>query len=188
VTSSFELLCLSGSLRAGSSNAAVLTTALTLLPEGVTGHQYEGLAELPHFNPDDDREPRHPAVDDLRRRIATAQAILVCTPEYAGALPGSFKNLLDWTVGGVETGGKPVAWINCSPGATRAAGAHESLGRVLRYTDATVIDAACAHLPLTRDAIGSDGVITDPELRAGIRTAVATLVTEARRLAAEAEL
>lgn len=43
---------------------------------------------------------------------AAADAVLFCTPEYAGALPGSFKNLLDWTVGGGETYGKPAAWIN----------------------------------------------------------------------------
>jgi NAD(P)H-dependent FMN reductase len=73
---------------------------------------YEGLANLPAFNPDDDREPLHPSVAELRQEIARADAVLFCTPEYAGALPGSFKNLLDWTVGGGEVYGKPAAWIN----------------------------------------------------------------------------
>ena len=40
--------------------------------------------------------------------------MLFSTPEYAGALPGSFKNLLDWTVGGGETYGMPVGWVNVS--------------------------------------------------------------------------
>ncbi len=185
VASTFQILGLSGSLRQGSTNAAILTTALRLLPEGATGYLYEGLAQLPHFNPDDDHEPWPPAVTDLRRRIAAADALLICTPEYAGALPGSFKNLLDWTVGGIETSGKPTSWINCSTAATGAAGAHESLARVLRYTDATVVDSACAQVPLLRQAIGPDGAVTDPEIRESIRSAVATLVAEAGRLAAE---
>ena len=53
----------------------------------------------------------------LRRQLADADAVLFCTPEYAGTLPGSLKNLLDWTVGGGELYGKPVAWINvANPG------------------------------------------------------------------------
>ena len=49
------------------------------------------MAELPHFNPDDDREgePVHPAVAQLRAEITAADALLLCTPEYAGALPGA---------------------------------------------------------------------------------------------------
>jgi hypothetical protein len=72
-----------------------------------------------------------PSAAELRRQLRDADGVLICTPEYAGALPGSFKNLLDWTVGGGETYGKPVAWINAS---MRADGAHESLRAVLGYT------------------------------------------------------
>lgn len=101
------ILLISGSLRVGS-NAAALRTVHELVPESVL---FDGLAMLPHFNPDDDAEPLHPAVAALRSAIAEADAVLFCTPEYAGALPGSFKNLLDWTIGG-EIYQKPVAWIN----------------------------------------------------------------------------
>ena len=89
-------------------------------------------AGLPHFNPDDDVEPLDPAVAELRAAIDAADAVLFSTPEYAGALPGSFKNLLDWTIGGGEIYEKPVGWINASAlgGATDA---YESLGIVLRY-------------------------------------------------------
>ena len=61
---------------------------------------YEGLATLPHFNPDDDVEPLPGPVFELRAQVDAAAAVMFCTPEYAGALPGSFKNLLDWSVGG----------------------------------------------------------------------------------------
>ncbi|HEU0128218.1 MAG TPA: NAD(P)H-dependent oxidoreductase, partial [Pseudonocardiaceae bacterium] len=81
--------------------------------------------------------------------------MLFCTPEYAGALPGSFKNLLDWTVGGVEICDKPSAWINASSrGPDGAAGAHESLRAVLSYTGAAIIEAACTTIPVPQHVIG----------------------------------
>jgi chromate reductase len=97
-----EILLVSGSLRHGSTNTSVLRTAAAVAPDGVTTVLYEGLDRLSHFNPDDDYEPLDPGVVDLRAAVASADAILFCTPEYAGALPGSFKNLLEWTVGGGE--------------------------------------------------------------------------------------
>jgi NAD(P)H-dependent FMN reductase len=64
-----------------------------------------------------------------------AGGVVLCTPEYAGTLPGSLKNLLDWTVGGGELYGKPAAWINvAAPG--RGTGADATLRTVLGYVGA----------------------------------------------------
>lgn len=142
----------------------------------VTVSTYEGLAELPHFNPDDDAAPLPPAVAGLRSRIGAADALLLSTPEYAGGLPGSFKNLLDWTIGGGEIYGKPVAWINASTSGTGAADAHDSLRRVLRYAGAEVVEAACAHIPVARDAVGPDGIILDAAIRDRIRDVLSAIV------------
>jgi NAD(P)H-dependent FMN reductase len=173
-----HVLLISGSLRDASTNTAVLRTA-SAVAEGVTTTLYSGMATLPHFNPDDDREgaPVHPAVAELRAAVAAADAILVCTPEYAGALPGALKNLLEWTVGDAGTYEKPIAWINASGPAspTGAADAHESLRRVLGYVHADVVEEACVRIPVTRDAIGADGTLIDPALRAAIAEAVAAL-------------
>jgi NAD(P)H-dependent FMN reductase len=180
----FRVLLVSGSLRGGSTNTALLATARLVAPDGIEASLDASLGRLPHFNPDDDAEGMSldPAVVELRAQIAAADAVVFCTPEYAGGLPGSFKNLLDWTVGGGETYGKPVAWINVSgPAApTGGAGAHASLRSVLKYTGARIIEPACARIPLTRAAIGPDGSIADPAVRAEIATTLATLVRLAR--------
>ena len=86
-----------GSLRRGSTNAAALDAVARIEVPDATFDRYEGLSRLPHFDPDADVDPLHPAVAELRRRIAESDAVLFSTPEYAGTLPGSFKNLLDWT-------------------------------------------------------------------------------------------
>src|SRR3954447_6900540 len=150
--STVSLLLISGSLRAGSTNAAVLRTAAALAPDEVETVLFHGLAELPHFNPDDDVEgqPVHAAVTAMRDAVARADALLICTPEYAGALPGAFKNLLEWTVGDAGIYEEPVAWINAAgPAApSGAADAHDSLRKVLGYVGADVVEAACRRIPL----------------------------------------
>lgn len=159
-----RILLVSGSTRGGSANTAALRTMRAVAGRPVTAVLYEGLSTLPAFNPDDDRAPLPPAPAELRREIAAADAVVFCTPEYAGSLPGSFKNLLDWTVGGGEMYGKPTAWINvAAPG--RGAGAEGSLASVLGYIGAAVIERACRRITLSGQAVGPDGLVNDPSFR-----------------------
>ncbi|MEU2714314.1 NADPH-dependent FMN reductase [Streptomyces sp. NPDC007205] len=165
MTSTPLVLLLSGSLRQGSTNEAVLRTAQIVAPSvGVDTVMYEDLARLPHFNPDDDTDPLPAPVAALRTVLDRADAILICTPEYAGTLPGAFKNLLDWTVGGTEICDKPTAWINAAaPG--RGQGAEGTMRTVLGYTGADIVEPACVRIPVGRDLLAEDGLITDPEVR-----------------------
>jgi NAD(P)H-dependent FMN reductase len=145
------------------------------------------MTDLPHFNPDDDpgdgslgRAPLHAAVEALRAGIGASQAVLLCTPEYAGALPGSFKNLLDWTVGGAEMYGKPVAWINASSSPTGAGDAHASLEKILGYLHVEVVADACARIPVAREDVGDDGLIANTRIRERIVGVLATLARHIR--------
>lgn len=177
-----ELLLITGSPRAGATSTAVLQTVAETVPaDTVTAQMYFGAAALPHFNPDDDYDPPHPAVAELRALIADADALLFSTPEYAGNLPGSFKNLLDWTVGGTEIVGKPTAWINPAA-AGRAEGAYAALRTVLSYTGADIVEAACVRIPVARSAIDTETLtVTDPTARAALATAVTTLAAHANQ-------
>lgn len=143
---------------------------------------YDGLGQLPYFDPDRDHAPLPAPVDELRAAIHAADAILFCTPEYAGALPGSFKNLLEWTIGDDQSRSiyaKPVAWVNASASQTHAADAHDSLRKVLGYAHAAVITDACASIPVTRQAVGGDGLIDDPGIRSAILDTLTTLMSQA---------
>ncbi len=173
------ILLVSGSLRARSTNTAVVRTAKLVAPAPIVASIYEGLADLPHFNPDRDVAPLPPAVAELRQQIHEADAVVFSTPEYAGGLPGSFKNLLDWTIGDDQVGSiyeKPVAWINASP--RGAAQAHESLRIVLGYAHATILEDACAQISVTAADLTDDGQISDAAIRgriAGVLARVAHL-------------
>ncbi|HTT95910.1 MAG TPA: NAD(P)H-dependent oxidoreductase [Solirubrobacterales bacterium] len=179
-----KLLLISGSLRGGSTNSATLRTAAALAPAGVEAAIHDGMGRLPHFNPDDDPADGmglDPEVAALRAALAAADALLLSTPEYAGALPGSFKNLLDWTVGGGQTYGMPVAWINVAGAAAPSGGAdaHDSLRKVLGYTGARIVEDACLRLPLARDDVGADGLVAPREARELIATTVRALAAAA---------
>ena len=154
----------------------MLRTAATEAPPDLECALYDALGDLPHFNPDDAAGLVPPAVAELRAEVHRVDALVFCTPEYAGAMPGSLKNLLEWLIGDDDARSiyqKPVAWINASPrGATDA---HDSLAKVLGYAHATILDEVNAEIPVTSSMIGSGGQIDVEDVRLQIRRVMATL-------------
>ena len=177
--SATRLLLVSGSTRAGSTNVAALRTLAALLPTGVHAELFDDLAGLPAFNPDDDLDPLPAPVLRLRGAIEAADAVLISTPEYAGTLPGAFKNLLDWTVGGTSFTDRPTAWVNvAAPG--RGDGAVETLRLVLGYVGAHLVEPACRRVPVLSAQVGPDGIVADDEVRRGLGEVLQALLDEVR--------
>jgi chromate reductase len=155
-----RLFLICGSTRQNSTNAAVLDVIRRTTPTGSRAVVYQDLSELPAFNPDADNDPLPPLVAQLWAQIAGADAVVISSPEYAGTLPGSVKNLLDWMVGGTEMTDKSVAWINvAAPG--RGRGAVTTLESVLGYIGASVVTDACLTVPVSPRSVDADGVLTD---------------------------
>lgn len=173
MTAAIRLLLVSGSTRPHSTNTAALRTLRDVTPPEVQASLYAGLTELPAFIPDEDSPP--PAtVEALRQELARADAVVFCTPEYAGSLPGSLKNLLDWTVGSGELYGKPVAWINVAAEG-RGTGAEATMATVLGYVGADIITQGCARVPVPRDTV-EDGAVVSDEVRARLADIVAAIL------------
>ena len=95
--STIRILGLSGSLRSGSHNTALLRAAALTLPSGAELEVFDGLRDLPAYDADLDTPEREPeAVAHLRAAIAEADGVLISTPEFNGSIPGALKNALDW--------------------------------------------------------------------------------------------
>lgn len=169
------ILLISGSTRLGSVNTAVIATVAELVKAPYSTNVYADLGDLPHFNPDLDRDLLPEEVVELRAAIQNASALLISTPEYAGTMPGALKNLLEWTIGGVEISGIPTAWINPSTNPLRAKGTYSTLATVLGYTGAVLIDEACVDVPVPRQSISPDGLIHDETIRQVITQALGSL-------------
>jgi NAD(P)H-dependent FMN reductase len=174
-----KILGVSGSLRANSSNAAILRAVVAVAPAGAAVELYEGVGDLPHFNPDLDREGATPPppIADLRERLAAADAVVICSPEYAHGVPGALKNALDWLVSVVELIGKPVAVISVAPSGGEHAQAQ--LVQTLGVMSWRVVGAACARIALGRAQLDLRGDVADPAVLARLRESVAALVAAA---------
>jgi chromate reductase len=156
-----RILLISGSIPEGSLHTAALRTAVRLAPSGIAATLYDGLRSLPAFVPGESTLPGAVAV--LRHEVNAADAVLFSTPEYAGSVPGSLKNLLDWLVDGGELDGKPVAWLSvAAPGQDE--GALATLETVLGHGNARVLRSACIRIPLSLEAVDATGIVADPRL------------------------
>jgi chromate reductase len=109
-----QILAISGSLRAASTNTNLLKAAATLAPDDVTLVVYDGLGTLPPFNPDLDKETPGVAVAGFRTQLRESSAVIISTPEYAHGVPGALKNALDWIAASGELYKKPVAIFSAS--------------------------------------------------------------------------
>ena len=170
-----KILGIPGSLRATSSNAAILRAAARVAPAGMEITVYDGLATLPHFSPDLDVDPLPAPVQDLRARIAAADALMISCPEYAHGMPGSLKNALDWLVSALEALDKRVLLLSASPGG--ATHAHAQLAEVLRTMNLRLVDGG-AH-QFTRARLDASGEVADEAMLAAIRRALADLAATA---------
>jgi chromate reductase, NAD(P)H dehydrogenase (quinone) len=167
-------LTIAGSLRRASTNKAALAAFALLAPAGVEVESYEGLAELPPFNPDLDFEgaAAPTAVAALRAAVGRADALVIAAPEYAHGLPGAFKNALDWLVASDAIVGKPVALINASP---RAFHAQADLREILSTMAARLLPEAFASVPLLSAPRGAVEIVADANLAAPLRAAALAL-------------
>lgn len=109
-----KIMAILGSLRSNSVNELLLRHLSDKYRDTLDIRRYNGLAGLPHFNPDIDNEMLPQSVQEFREQIEAADGIVICTPEYVFSLPGALKNALEWTVSTTLFSGKPVALIVAS--------------------------------------------------------------------------
>lgn len=169
---SFHILALSGSLRKLSHNTTALRAMAILAPDDVSVEVYEGLHQLPLFNPDL-QESAVPEVLRLKAALADADGVVIASPEYAHGISGVMKNALDWLVGGDEFVHMPVALVNTSP---RASHALEALREVVATMCGDIIDDACVTVSLLGSILDAEGIAADPTFASQLQTCLRMLI------------
>jgi NAD(P)H-dependent FMN reductase len=164
-----QILAISGSLRRVSLNTTLLHSLVLLAPVHLRITLYEGLGDLPHFNPDREDEDI-PAVRDFRDRVQAADGLILSSPEYAHGVPGVLKNALDWIVGSGELIDKPIALFNPSPSSVYA---QASLTETLTVMTGRILTDASLTLPLRGSRLDEAGIAAHPEFGPPLRTALA---------------
>lgn len=160
-----RVLGISGSLRRGSLNSALLRAAAERLPAGAELATFGRLAEVPPFSEDTETGPAPDAVRELREAIRDADAVLIATPEYNHSLPGQLKNALDWAsrpAGRSALNGKPAAAIGASKSMFGGVWAQAELRKVLTAMGGRVVEA---ELPVAHahERLAGERLELDPE-------------------------
>jgi len=127
------IFAICGSTRNDSANARLIQAIGNFLPEDFVLNIWPNIDQIPHFNPDldSDQQSAPEVVSSFRTVIKTADAILICTPEYAMGLPGSFKNALNWTVSSASLTKKPTWAIVAAVQGEKTFSSLESILQVL---------------------------------------------------------
>ena len=155
-----NILAISGSLRAASTNLKIIENVAKLAADRLKISICQNLSKLSAFNPDLDGEGVNPPpeIAHLRRQINEADGVLICTPEYVFAVPGALKNAIDWTVSSGAFMNKPTALITASGLGEKA---HESLLLTLRTLEAKIGENSALLISHARTKVNSEGVISD---------------------------
>src|SRR5579871_6881011 len=115
-----RILGISGSLRRGSYNSALLRAATQLMPEGAA-LEVASIRGVPLYDGDVEAQGIPATVNQLKEAVVAADGVLLVTPEYNNSIPGVFKNAIDWlSRPAVDSrrvfGGRRFAIIGASPG------------------------------------------------------------------------
>jgi chromate reductase, NAD(P)H dehydrogenase (quinone) len=177
---------ISGSLRTGSYNAAVLRAASLMMPDG-SELKIESIAAIPLYNGDEEAASGVPdVVGRLKDVIAAADGLLLVTPEYNNSLPGVTKNAIDWLsrppsdIARVFRG-KPVALAGASQGAFGTILSQNAWLPVFRTLGANLWTGGRLLVSRAGTVIDANGEITDTALRENIGKFVAGFVDYVRQ-------
>jgi chromate reductase, NAD(P)H dehydrogenase (quinone) len=161
---------ISGALRHGSHNAALLRAAVELAPPDLA-IEIASIREFPLYDGDLEAEHGIPAaVSAVKDRIAAADGLLLATPEYNNSIPGVFKNALDWlSRPGKDIprvfGGKPVALMGATPGPGGTTLAQAAWLPVLRTLGMELWSGPRVYVSHAAKAFDPDGRLVDDGIR-----------------------
>jgi chromate reductase, NAD(P)H dehydrogenase (quinone) len=175
-----RILAISGSLRDASNNTALLRALAEEAPERVEIELWNGLAQIPPYDADDDVVPGPEPVEAFRELVRDVDGVFFATPEYNSSVPGALKNALDWASRPLATNAfrnKPVAVIGSSAGAFGAVWAAAELRKVLGTMGARVTEAELA-VGHASEKLDEDGNLVDDDVRQGLLDALDVLVAE----------
>ncbi len=178
-----KILAISGSLRQNANSTLLARSAAELTADGTELTVFDALGSIPGF--DQDLEPDHvpEPVEQLRRQVAEADALLIVTPEYNASIPGALKNAIDWAsrpTGSSALMGKPAAIVSSSPSPFGGAWANQHVRKVFSITGTPVVETELA-IGKVDAKFGSDGELVEQDTRDRISSLLLELTELADR-------
>ena len=163
-----RIIGLSGSLRRGSYNTALVRAAAEIAGEGVE-IEPATLHGIPLYDGDLEAAEGIPeAVAELKEKIVAADGLLISTPEYNHGPAGVLKNGIDWLSRPPKDIGRvfrdrPVAIMGATPGGFGTVQAQRTWLPTLRALKTRPWFGGQLMLAGAGDAFAEDGSLTDEE-------------------------
>ena len=167
-----KILAISGSTRLNSTNLNLIKAIIALFAKELDVKIFQGLSDIPHFNPDFDTEHLPENVLEFRRQLNEADGILISTPEYAMGVPGTLKNAIDWTVSSMEFSHKPVGLITASSSGQKA---HLSLLETLKVIESDIPESSQLLISFVKTKVTNDK-ITDADTLEKVKRLMRSLI------------
>lgn len=158
MTSKKKIIAIPGSTRIHSTHLNFIKAIAELADDKFDIIIFDGIATLPHFNPDLDNNDPPQEITGFRNQLRNADGILICTPEYAMGVPGTLKNAIDWTVSSMEFSHKPTALITASSMGQKG---HASLLETLKIIEAKITVETQLLVSYAKTKISREHKITD---------------------------
>lgn len=170
-TSRKTVIAICGSTKAASTNLSLIKAITALAKDHFDITLFDGLTDIPHFNPDLDTETPPATVTNFRQALRNADGILICTPEYAMGVPGTLKNAIDWTVSSMEFSHKPVVLITASSLGQKG---HASLLETLKVIEASMVPETQLLISFIKTKV-KDDTIVDESVKAKVLELISAL-------------
>lgn len=161
-----KILAITGSTRKNSSNYKILKYIAEHIKTEFEVEIFEDLDQIPHFNPDLDKENPPKQVEAFRNKIIAADGVIICTPEYVFSLPGSLKNILEWCVSTTIFSGKKTGLITASASGEKG---HEQLILIMKTLEAGFDENTQLLVQGIRGKINEDGKIINEETEIAVQ-------------------
>lgn len=176
MSNSIHIVGISGSLRAGSYNSALLRSVQSLLPDQTTFEIAE-IGTLPFYNSDLDGDSRPDAVANFRTTLGHADAFVIATPEYNYSIPGVLKNSIDWASRGKDSPllNKPVGVMGATNGMWGTVRMQQSIRPILQAMNMYPVNRPEVFVSQARTKFDDNGILTDEKTKDVIRQHLSAL-------------
>ena len=153
-----KVIGICGSASRNSGNMAILKIIAESEKSDLDVDIIEDLAQLPPFRTELTTNNVPEKIIDVRNKIANADGIIICTPEYVFSVPSGLKNLIEWCVSTTVFADKPVGLITASANGEKG---HEELKMIMNTLQTMFTDETTLLIQGIKGKVSGDGKITD---------------------------
>ena len=153
-----NIIGICGSASRNSANLSILKWIAELGKANFDLEIIDDLSKLPHFKTEltDKNVPKQ--IVDFRNRIANADGIIICTPEYVFSIPSGLKNMIEWCVSTTVFSDKPIGLITASASGEKA---HEELKLIMETVQTKFTDETTLLIQGIKGKVEKNGKISD---------------------------